>query len=189
MRPILTGAILLLVVLAVALPVRADGDGAMDTPTKAKQKTHFTGTNIRILEDPLNFYGGRTHEGLAGTWDHEVKAARLGARTELPLIGRLSVAADAALLVGRAEGEGNWMLREYTFQQKADGTGIDATLALRYRPIEDLTLEVGGRYYEFDADSGTEDGQQPDYEYTNEGIVEEITVDQIGWFLGVAYEF
>lgn len=154
-----------------------------------QHKADFVVNNIRLLEDPYDLYGGETYEGLVSTWDLEVEAARLGARTELPLVGRLSVAAEIAVLVGRAKGEGNWMLREYTFQQKSDGTGFDALLTLRYAPVKNLAIELGGRFYEFNGGKGPGSGQQPDYEYTDEGIVDEITVDQLGWFLGVSYTF
>lgn len=153
-----------------------------------KNKVHFAENNIRVLEDPFSLTSG-DFEGLVSTWDFELKAARLGARTEVPLLSWLSLNAEVAVLIGRAEGEGNWMLREYTFQQKADGTGVDAILALVFCPTENLAIQAGGRYYAFDGNDGTESGNEAGDEYHDVGIVEEITIDQLGWFVGVSYSF
>ena len=115
-----------------------------------ENRVHFVESNIRVLEDPFDVTGGEGFEGPVSTWDLGVSAARLGARTQLPLVNKLSLAAEVAVLIGRAEGEGNWKLREYMFQQKADGTGVDAILALVYSPTENLSIRAGGRYYAFE---------------------------------------
>ena len=149
----------------------------------------FVDDNIRILEDPYDLYAWDTYVGRISTYNIEVEAARLGARTELPIASKVSIGAELAVLLGTARGEGNWLLREYTFQHEADGTGFDITLAVRYSPIPNLTIQAGGRYLQFEGEKGTEDGQQPAYEYVEEGILDEISIDQLGWFLGVSYEF
>jgi opacity protein-like surface antigen len=152
-------------------------------------RVHFNVKNILILEDPYDLYSWDTYTGDVSTWDLEVEAARLGARTSLPLGKGFSVNAELAVLVGRARGKGNWKLREYTFQQKSDGTGVDALLGLEFAPTKNIAIQAGGRYYEFDARQGVVNGQQPGYEYWHEGFMEDISVSQLGWFAGVQIRF
>ena len=154
-----------------------------------KDRAHFVETNFRVIEDPYDIADIDSYEGPVATWDLDVSAARLGARSEFPLANKLSLGAEVAVLVGRAEGEGNWKLREYLFQQKGDGTGVDALLMLIYSPIENLSIHAGGRYYAFEGKDGTDSGVEGEEEYHNEGLLDEITVEQLGWFLGVSYSF
>ena len=149
----------------------------------------FTLNNIRILEDPLGMSGGASFSGLVSTWDVEFEGARLGARTALPLGKGFSFSGELALLFGTAKGHGNWMLRDYLFDMEADGGGVDLTVALQLSLTKNVTVQAGGRYYNFVAEDGTESGTQPGSTYTNEPIVDEISVDQLGWFIGVLATF
>jgi opacity protein-like surface antigen len=154
-----------------------------------QQRVHFDVENILILEDPYDLYSWDTFTGDVSTWDLEIEAAKVGARTALPLGKGFSVNAELAVLIGRARGEGNWKLREYTFEQKSDGTGVDALLGLEFAPTKNLAIQAGGRYYKFKGGAGVEDGQQPDYEYWHEGFMDDISISQLGWFVGVQLRF
>jgi opacity protein-like surface antigen len=154
-----------------------------------EQRAHFDVRNILVLDDPYDTASWDTYTGDVATWELNVEAARLGARTTVPLGKGFAVNAELAVLIGRATGEGNWKLREYFFQQKADGTGVDALLGLQYAPTKNIAIQAGGRYYKFEGEDGTESGQQPDFDFVNKGYIDEITVSQLGWFAGVQIRF
>ena len=103
-------------------------------------------------------------DGLDSTFDFDWSAFRLGLRGEYPVLQKLLVKADAALLAGAEyEGEGFWNLRtDYkstppNFTQTADsGNGYDVKLGLAYKPIPYVAIEAGYWFFSLSASDGTE---------------------------------
>lgn len=96
---------------------------------------------------------------------------RIGARARYQFIERLAVKGNVGFMPWmKAEDNAYWNLRETYFDGSADGTGVDATIALEFKITKNLFIDVGYKYMYFDTDKGpmkvTVDGESETFENT-----------------------
>ena len=110
---------------------------------------------------------GRRFAGLDSTFDFEWDIIRVGLRGQWPVRSWLRLKGEvAALVAADYHGEGFWNLRDDykrtppNFEQDADGgDGVDARVSVEFRPLENVSVEVG--YWLFDLK--VEDGRETTY--------------------------
>ena len=119
-------------------------------------------------------------EGLDSTFDFDWSAVRLGLRGEYPILEKLLVKGDAALLTrAKYEGEGFWNLRSDmkptppNFTQEAEeGEGYDVKIGLAYKPIPYVAIEAGYWFFSLSASDGA------GTTYYAEGVYDEDESDE-----------
>lgn len=157
----------------------------------------FLGYGVHSLEyecsDLQNTYPSRfSRAGKVSTYDMTFTGMRLGALARGDLPRRFGLDAELVYLPALdAEGDANWILRHYPFDQEAKGTGLEGRLLVTYALAPEVKLFGGFRYVSLIADedgkeSGTINGIVP---YSDEPWVEEITCEYFGLEFGARGNF
>jgi hypothetical protein len=80
--------------------------------------------------------------------DDEWHAARIGIAADLQIFSGVTLSADAAYLpYVRITGTDDHVLRDLLSPERANGTGTQLELILKYAVTEQLSLGIGGRYW------------------------------------------
>jgi hypothetical protein len=125
------------------------------------------------------------------TYELEFTGIRAGVCASVNPLPELRISAEAVLIPDlTARGDGNWNLRDYLFQQEADGSGLIVNLKGSWRVMENLDVFAAYRSVALIADKdGIESGVQSGIPYYNWPIVPEITGEYTGVECGVCVLF
>lgn len=139
------------------------------------------------------FYGAVpvSLKGDVSTYRAEFEGVRVGGHLVFEVLQRLRLGVEFGVIPGlKARGDGNWLLRDLTFRQKAKGLGETWGVTAGYRIQEHFELFAAYRVTNFRADKdGVETGNEGGQEYFNEPIVREITAQYEVGEVGVAVSF
>jgi hypothetical protein len=137
-------------------------------------------------------------------YEGEFQGIRVGVRGETPLSANPEWTLEgsvAYLTWVEAEGKGFWNLRVdpnpphsvgmHIQQKGGEGDGIDAYVAVNYRPhnYPNLTFELGYRYMELETRGGTSQNYWPGGTYVTPSEWQNNTCRFKGIFFGLAYRF
>lgn len=155
-----------------------------------EQQADTTDQNLRYAYD----YGqtvGRV-DGLIGRYDLHMSGPRISAGVSIDLSEKLQLSSQLVWMPWlEAEGDGDWVLREYTFTQTAEGQGLQLQIQMDYALTETLNAFVSIEATSLVADEqGSESGQGtqvPPYE--NKPIVNEITHSSASLEIGLTKRF
>ncbi len=140
-----------------------------------------------------DYYGERYYfEGKVSTYDADFTGLRTGIFLQAEPLPRLSLDLEAVFIPGlRAEGDGNWILRDYRFHQKAEGTGAALAARIAYDLTASWRVFAGLRRVVLTADRrGRESGEEAGGEsYSDEDIVGWIKSRYTGYDLGVSLTY
>lgn len=141
--------------------------------------------------------------GLDMRYEGEFQAIRLGFRAETPIARNPEWTLEGSVAYlpwVEAEGRGFWNLRTdpaspyqvgmHIKQQDGQGDGIDAYVAVNYRPAKrpNLTLELGYRFMELRTSGGTTQNYWTEGTYVTPSDWKNMCRFQ-GFFFGLAYRF
>jgi len=131
--------------------------------------------------------------GLNSTYEIDYQGVRVGVRGETPLTRNPEWTLEgsvAYLPKVEAEAKGYWNLRDMRFRQSGgDGDGIDAYVAVNYRPHNNpnFTLELGYRYMELETSGGISRSDEMGYIWYADWHKTRCKFD--GIFFGLGYIF
>ncbi len=134
--------------------------------------TFDTHTTVSYGEDVDDF-----DEGNVSTYEVEFSGLEFGAFVDASLAEKLLLHAEILFTPSlSAESSALWILRDYPFEQEADGIGLRFSLTAEWELRENMDILFGLRWADFNTEDGTEsgiaDGVEP---YSDEAIVPEIT--------------
>ena len=130
--------------------------------------------------------------GAISSYDLTISGPRLSLGTRFDFSPRIEL---SALLVYmpyiEATGDGNWMLRDYTFTQTAEGMAVSARFQADVLLTEHVGMYGAVHVSQFTADqNGEEAGHEfGDLPYSGEPIVGEITASTVGVEVGAFARF
>lgn len=135
-------------------------------------------------DDERDYFSGKV-----STYDSDFTGLRTGIFLRAEPLIRFSLDLEAVFIPGlRAEGDGHWILRDYRFHQKAEGTGAVLSARVAYELTGGCRVFAGVRRVLLTADrAGRESGEEEGEEsYSDEEIVGWIKSRYTGYELGVS---
>ncbi|MDP8236044.1 MAG: hypothetical protein P9M08_06650 [Candidatus Erginobacter occultus] len=143
------------------------------------------------VRDGWGDYSGEFYyfEGKVSTYDADFTGLRTGIFLRAEPLPRLSLDLEAVFIPGlRAEGDGHWILRDYRFHQKAEGSGAALSGRIAYELTGWCRVFAALRRVVLTADrNGRESGEEAGGEsYSDEEIVGWIKSRYTGYELGVS---
>ncbi len=137
-----------------------------------------------------DYYGERYYfSGKVSTYDADFTGLRTGIFLRAEPLSRLSLDLEAVFIPDlRADGEGHWILRDYRFRQKAEGSGGALSARVAYELTGWCRVFAALRRVVLTADrNGRESGEEAGGEsYSDEEIVGWIKSRYTGYELGVS---
>ena len=136
-----------------------------------------------------DYYGERYYfTGEVSTYDADFTGLRTGIFLRAEPLPRFSLDLEAVFIPGlRAEGDGNWLLRDYRFHQKAEGSGAALSGRVAYELSGWCRVFAALRRVVLTADrNGRESGEEEGESYSDEDIVGWIKSRYTGYELGVS---
>jgi len=132
-----------------------------------------------------------TVPGPVSTYKFDFTGIRVGARAAFRPMNEIEIAVEGTWIPNlEAEGDGQWLLRNYTFQQSADGMGVILDIKARCRVWEQLSVFGGVRVVSLIADKrGKETGNEDGMAYEGWPIVPQITAEYSGFEVGCSWIF
>lgn len=142
--------------------------------------------------------------GLDMRYEGEFQGIRLGFRGEMPLTSNPEWTLEGSVAYlpwVEAEGKGFWNLRVdpappyhvgmHIEQKGGEGDGIDAYVAINYRPhrYPNLTFELGYRFMELETTGGTSQNYWTEGTYVTPSEWQNNTCRFQGFFFGLSYRF
>lgn len=129
--------------------------------------------------------------GPVSTYKFDFSGIRVGARAAFRPLREIEIAVQGTWMPTlEAEGDGNWLLRNYTFQQTADGTGVILDITARCRVWKQLSVFGGMRSVSLIADQhGKESGIEDGTSYEGWPIIPQITAEYSGFEVGCSWIF
>jgi len=155
------------------------------------QTFDYTDNGLRYRYSYNTIVGSLPNSVEVSTYELEFTGPRAGVCASVNPLPGLRVSAEVVLIPDlTAKGDGDWKLRDYTFQQEADGDGLIISLKGSWRVMENLDVFAAYRSVEMIADkNGVESGVQEGVPYHNWPIVPEITGEYTGVEFGVCVLF
>jgi hypothetical protein len=143
------------------------------------------------VRDGWGDYSGERYyfTGQVSTYDADFTGLRTGIFLRAEPLPRLSLEVEAVFIPDlRAEGDGNWLLRDYRFHQKAEGAGAALSGRVAYELTNWCRVFAALRRVVLTADrNGRESGEEAGGEsYSDEEIVGWIKSRYTGYELGVS---
>jgi len=150
-----------------------------------QQENSFSNSDVRLLT-PVYF----TAAGKVAEYEMDFKGVRAGLRMDVALSRRFAVRGNLAVIpYADFDATGNWLLRDLSFSQSADGYGFDFDLYLDFEIARNVDLLVGLKYLYLRATDGEEWGTAQGVPYGPSDVVDEVESDQFGGTAGVLLKF
>ncbi|MBM4148411.1 MAG: hypothetical protein FJ224_05155 [Lentisphaerae bacterium] len=129
--------------------------------------------------------------GPISTYKVEFSGFRVGALASLQVVEGVTVKLDAVFMPDmHAEGDGDWMLRNYRFSHEASGLGVLINASVNWQINETVGIFGAIRSASLIADSGgVESANQDGDVYTDWPIIPQITGEYAGIEGGVVLNF
>ena len=138
-------------------------------------------------------YEGETVEfsGPVSTYNPDFSGPRIGAYLRSSPLARVTVRLEAVLIPAlRAESEAHWLLRDYRFRQKAEGTGFNLNARIDYALTDSFRVFADIRRIDLNADRrGRESGEEEGESYRDEPIVGWVRTRYTGYAVGASLLF
>jgi hypothetical protein len=128
--------------------------------------------------------------GPNATYDVVFDGLRFGVLGEANLGRAFLLSAELSLTPFlRADADGYWILRDFTFQQEADGMGWSGRVMAEYRVNPRLSVFGAAGFTSLVTADGTESGAEAGDSFANEPAVREITGEYASFELGLKGRF
>lgn len=128
--------------------------------------------------------------GPNATYDVVFDGLRFGVLGEADVGKAFTLSAELSLTPFlRADADGNWILRDFTFQQEAEGMGWSGKVTAEYRIHRRLSVYGAAGFTSLVTEDGTEDGSESGDSFYNEPAVREITGTYASFELGLKGRF